>query len=77
MLADRSQQKRHASVRKALRQAWELGDADKAEKLLRSLARRLEREAPGVSVSVQKVVESHESVVESGESAVIQGSRPG
>lgn len=42
----------HASVRKALRQAWELDDADKAEKLLRSLARRLEREAPGVSGSI-------------------------
>ena len=36
----------HASVRKALRQAWELDDADKAEKLIRNLARRLEREAP-------------------------------
>jgi hypothetical protein len=34
----------HASVRKALRQAWELDDADKAEKLIRNLARRLERE---------------------------------
>ena len=42
----------HASVRKALRQAWELGDAAKAEKLLRNLARRLEREAPGVSGSI-------------------------
>jgi putative transposase len=42
----------HASVRKALRQAWELDDADKAEKLIRNLARRLEREAPGVSGSI-------------------------
>ena len=33
----------HASVRKALRQAWELDDADKAERLLRNLARRLEQ----------------------------------
>ena len=39
-------------VRKALRQAWELDDADKAERLLRNLARRLEREAPGVSASI-------------------------
>ena len=39
----------HAGVRKALRQAWELDDAEKAEKLIRNLARRLEREAPGVS----------------------------
>ena len=42
----------HASVRKALRQAWELDDAEKAEKLIRNLAHRLEREAPGVSASI-------------------------
>src|SRR5271166_1499410 len=42
----------HAGVRKTLRQAWELADADKAEKLIVNLARRLEREAPGVSASL-------------------------
>lgn len=42
----------HAPVRRALRQAWELEDADKAEKLMRNLAGRLEREAPGVSASI-------------------------
>jgi putative transposase len=42
----------HASVRKTLRQAWELDDADKAERLLRNLARRLEPEARGVSASI-------------------------
>ncbi|HUF45808.1 MAG TPA: IS256 family transposase [Aestuariivirgaceae bacterium] len=42
----------HASVRKALRQAWELGDADKAERLLRNLAHRIEYEAPGVARSI-------------------------
>ena len=42
----------HGSVRRALRQAWELDDADKAEKLLRNLAQRLERDAPGVSKSI-------------------------
>ena len=42
----------HASVRHALRQAWELDDADKAEKLIRNLAKRLEREAPGVAASI-------------------------
>jgi transposase-like protein len=46
-----------ASVRKALRQAWELDDAEKAEKLLRNLARRLEREAPGVSASILEGIE--------------------
>jgi len=43
---------RQASVRRVLRQAWELDDADKAETLIRNLARRLEHEAPGVSGSL-------------------------
>jgi len=42
----------HASVRRALRQAWEINDAAKAERLIRNLAQRLEREAPGVSGSL-------------------------
>jgi hypothetical protein len=42
----------HASVRRALFQAWELDDADKAERLLRNLARRLDQEAPGVAASI-------------------------
>jgi putative transposase len=40
------------SVRRALRQAWELDDAAKAEKLIRNLAQRLARDAPGVSKSI-------------------------
>ena len=39
-------------MRKVLRQAWELSDAAKAEKLLRNLARRLDHGAPGVSGSI-------------------------
>ncbi len=42
----------HAAVRRVLRQAWELDDAEKAEKLIRNLARRLEHDAPGVSASI-------------------------
>ncbi len=42
----------HASVRKALRQAWELDDADQAERLIKNLARRLEQQAPGVAASI-------------------------
>ncbi len=42
----------HASVKKVLRQAWDQDDADKAERLLRNLARRLEHEEPGVSGSI-------------------------
>ena len=41
-----------ASVRKALRQAWELDDADKAERMIRNLARRLEQHARGVVASI-------------------------
>src|ERR1039458_342306 len=41
-----------ASVRRTLRQAWELDDADKAEKLIRNLACRLELDAPGVRDSI-------------------------
>jgi hypothetical protein len=39
----------HVSFRRALRQAWEL---DGAEKLIRNLAQRLERDALGVSKSI-------------------------
>ena len=42
----------HASVRRVLRQAWELDDADKAEKLLRNLAQRLERDGSGIAGSI-------------------------
>src|SRR5215213_5133043 len=49
---DRLPKPLHASTRKALRQAWELDDSDKAERLLRNLARRLEQEAPGVAGSI-------------------------
>src|SRR6516165_8647020 len=42
----------HAAVRRVLRQAWELDDAEKAEKLIRNLARRLEHDAPGVSARI-------------------------
>jgi transposase-like protein len=41
----------HASVRRVLRQAWEMDDAEKAEKRIRNLARRLEHDAPEVSRS--------------------------
>ena len=42
----------HAAVRAVLRQAWGLDDADKAERLIRNLARRLEQQAPGVAASI-------------------------
>ena len=46
-----------ASVKKALRQAWDQDDANKAERLLRNLVRRLEHEEPGVSGSILEGLE--------------------
>src|SRR5690606_22788328 len=51
-ITDRIDPKLHGAVRRTLRQAWEIDDAAKAERLLRNLARRLELEAPGVSKSI-------------------------
>jgi transposase-like protein len=51
-ITERLERKLHAAVRRALRQAWQIDDADKAERLLRNLARRLELDAPGVSASI-------------------------
>ncbi len=53
----------HASVRRALRQAWELDDAAKAERLLRNLARRLDQEAPGVAASILEGLDEMLTVV--------------
>jgi len=47
----------HAAVRKALRQAWELDDAVKAEQLVRNLARRLEKDWPGISATILEGLE--------------------
>jgi len=47
----------NASVRCVLRQAWELDDAAKAERLLRNLAQRLERDWSGVAGSILEGVD--------------------
>jgi transposase-like protein len=51
-ILERLPKRLHASVRKVLRQAWELDDADKAERMIRNLARRLEQQSPGVAASI-------------------------
>ena len=51
-IAERCPKKHVASVRRTLRKAWELDDAAEAERLIRDLARRMEKEAPGVSGSI-------------------------
>ena len=56
----------HASVRRVLRQAWELDDAQKAEKLIRNLARRLENEAPGASASILEGLDEMLTVIRLG-----------
>jgi putative transposase len=56
----------HASVRQTLRQAWELDDAEKAERLIRNLARRLEQMAPGVSASLLEGIDELLTVIRLG-----------
>ena len=51
-IMDRLPKSMYAQVRRVLRQAWEMNDAGKAEKLLRNLARRLEHDWQGVSTSI-------------------------
>ena len=53
-------------MRAALRQAWELDDADKAERLIRNLARRLEQVAPGVSASIREGLDEMLTVIRLG-----------
>lgn len=45
-----------------LRQAWEL-DVDKAEKLIRNLARRLDQQWPGVAATIHQGLEEILTVV--------------
>jgi putative transposase len=56
----------HATVRTVLRQAWELDDAAKAERLIRNLARRLEQAAPGVSASILEGLDEMLTVIRLG-----------
>jgi transposase-like protein len=56
----------HASVRAALHQAWELDDADKAERLIRNLARRLDQAAPGVAASILEGIDEMLTVIRLG-----------
>ena len=51
-IIDRLPSRYHASVKRTLKQAWDMEDPDKAERLLRGLARCLEDEAPDVARSI-------------------------
>jgi putative transposase len=52
----------HAPVRAALRQAWELDDAEKAERLIRNLARRMSKRPVGRSPGMRmRAIVAHSS----------------
>src|SRR5687768_15158590 len=51
-IAERLPKEAQARVRKALRQAWEMEDAARAEQLIRNLARRLDKEWPGIAATI-------------------------
>src|SRR3954465_12996145 len=51
-IAERLPKEAQATVRKALRQAWEMEDAARAEQLIRTLARRLDKEWPGIAATI-------------------------
>ena len=53
-------------MRHALKQAWKLDDADKAERLPRNLARRRELEAPGVSRAILEGLDEILTVIRPG-----------
>jgi transposase-like protein len=65
-IADRLPKALQAPVRRALRQAWELDDAAKAEKLLRNLARTLEPRAPGAAAAILEGLDEILTVVRLG-----------
>jgi transposase-like protein len=65
-VADRLPKALQAPVRRALRQAWELDDAAKAERLLRNLARTLEPRAPGAAASILEGLDEILTVVRLG-----------
>ncbi len=65
-IADRLPKALQAPVRRALRQAWELDDAAKAERLLRNLARTLEPRAPGAAAAILEGLDEILTVVRLG-----------
>src|SRR6056297_2325136 len=65
-ITDRLAPAHHAAVRRTLKQAWEMDDAEKAERLIRNLARRFEQEAPDVSRSILEGLDEILTVVRLG-----------
>src|SRR3712207_522364 len=65
-IADRLPKALQAPVRRALRQAWELDDAAKAERLLCNLVRTLEPRAPSAAAAILEGLEEILTVVRLG-----------
>lgn len=65
-ITERLPKELHASVRKTLRQAWEMDDVAKAGHLIRNLARRLEKDWPGIAASILEGLEEILCVVRLG-----------
>jgi putative transposase len=65
-IAERLPKEAHARVRKALRQAWEMEDAVRAEQLIRNLARRLDKEWPGIAATILEGIDEILCVVRLG-----------
>ena len=62
----------HASVRKALRDAWELDSADRAARVLERLAGSLERDHPGAAASIREGLEETLTVQRLGLTGALQ-----
>lgn len=62
-IIERLPKEHHAATRRVLRQTWELDDADKAEKLIRNLARRTDQQWPGVAASILESLDEILTVV--------------
>lgn len=65
-ITDRLAPKHHAAVRRTLKQAWEMDDAEKAERLIRNLALRFQQDAPDVSRSILEGLDETLTVVRLG-----------
>jgi putative transposase len=65
-IAERLPKEAQARVRKALRQAWEMEDAARAEQRIRNLARRLDKEWPGIAATILEGIDEILCVVRLG-----------
>ena len=65
-IPDRLPEPLRPALRRGLRQGWELDDADTAERLLRNLVRRLDREGHGVANSILEGIDEMPTVTRLG-----------